>query len=184
MNRMPSTMLSCIWIFVSVSVLAASPRPNVLFIAVDDLRPELGCYGAEHIHSPNIDAFAASGRLFERAYCQQSVCNPSRTSVMTGMRPDTIGVTGNHSHFRDKHPEIVTLPQYFKQHGYQSKAIGKIYHGFSPMDPAIPNGTPWETRILVKRRPFGLGRVITSQKLASRRQGGFSKVYEPRNPAG
>ncbi len=79
----------------SVVLLLSSPpssadesRPNVLFIAVDDLRPELGCYGASCIHSPNIDRLAASGRLFERAYCQQAVCNPSRTSLMTGLRPD------------------------------------------------------------------------------------------------
>ncbi|MGI9456303.1 MAG: sulfatase-like hydrolase/transferase, partial [Aeoliella sp.] len=71
-------------------------RPNVLLIAIDDLRPELGCYGDDHIISPNIDRLARSGRLFERAYCQQSVCNPSRTSLMTGLRPDSIGVTGNH----------------------------------------------------------------------------------------
>ena len=72
--------------------LAAKDKLNVLFIAVDDLRPELGCYGASHILSPNIDRFAKSGVLFQRAYCQQSVCNPSRTSLMTGLRPDTIGV--------------------------------------------------------------------------------------------
>ena len=184
MNRMPSTMLSCIWIFVSVSVLAASPRPNVLFIAVDDLRPELGCYGAEHIHSPNIDAFAASGRLFEHAYCQQSVCNPSRTSVMTGMRPDTTGVTGNHSHFRDKHPEIVTLPQYFKQHGYQSKAIGKIYHGVFPDG---SSNTQWDTMgdpdsWSTPAIRFGPRYYFTEAGIAAARRV-FEKVYEPRNPA-
>ena len=88
----------------------AADRPNVLLIAIDDLRPELGCYGAEHIESPNIDTLAESGVLFERAYCQQAVCNPSRTSLMTGLRPDTIGVTTNHVHFRSIHPNVVTLP--------------------------------------------------------------------------
>ncbi|MGY8731904.1 MAG: sulfatase-like hydrolase/transferase, partial [Pirellulales bacterium] len=111
---------------------AAELRSNVLFIAVDDLRPELGCYGALHIDSPNIDALAASGRLFQRAYCQQAVCNPSRTSLMTGLRPDSIGVTGNHAHFRTEHPDVVTLPQLFKNHGYHTAAIGKIYHGVFP----------------------------------------------------
>lgn len=134
-------------IFASISLLSnpgqgGEARPNVLFIAVDDLRPELGCYGAKHIHSPNIDRLAASGRLFEGAYCQQAVCNPSRTSMMTGMRPDSIGVTGNHSHFRTKHPNVVTLPQHFKNHGYHAAAIGKIYHGVFP-DGA--SSTKWDT---------------------------------------
>ena len=119
-----------------------SPRPNVLFITVDDLRPELGCYGQSHIHTPNIDQLAKTGMRFERAYCQQAVCNPSRTSFMTGMRPEEIGVTGNHSHFRDQRPGVVTLPQHFKQHGYQAAAIGKIYHGVFP-DGA--SRTKWDT---------------------------------------
>ena len=88
MNRTLSVITTVALILVSGLVQADDLRPNVLFIAVDDLRPELGCYGDSHIHSPNIDALAASGRRFERAYCQQAVCNPSRTSLMTGMRPD------------------------------------------------------------------------------------------------
>lgn len=112
------------------STSSAGLRPNVLIIAVDDLRPESGCYGASHIHSPNIDALAATGRLFRRAYCQQAVCSPSRTSLMSGLRPDSIGVTGNHSHFHSsKHPGVVTLPQHLKKHGYHVAAIGKIDDG-------------------------------------------------------
>jgi sialidase-1 len=122
--------------------VAASAAPNVLFIMVDDLRPELGCYGAEHVRSPHIDQLAASGRLYQRAYCQQAVCNPSRTSLMTGLSPDSIGITGNHAHFRDKQPDIVTLPQHFKQQGYHAAAIGKIYHGVFP-DGA--SRTKWDT---------------------------------------
>jgi iduronate 2-sulfatase len=102
---------------------------NVLFIAVDDLRPELGCYGVKGIKSPNIDALAKRGLLFNRAYCQQAVCSPSRTSLLTGRRPDTTGIYNLEDHFRDKIPNVVTLPQYFKEHGYFCQSFGKIYHG-------------------------------------------------------
>ena len=108
---------------------AESRRPNVLLIAVDDLRPELGCYGAAHVVSPNIDRLARQGVSFDRAYCQQALCNPSRTSLMTGMRPESVGVLGNHTHFRDEHPDVATLPQHFKNNGYRAIGIGKLYHG-------------------------------------------------------
>lgn len=105
------------------------PRPNVLFIAVDDLRPELNCYGRTHIVSPNLDRLAATGLLFTRTYCQQAVCAPSRTSLLTGLRPDSTQVYDLVTHFRDTVPEVVTLPEHFKNHGYFSTGIGKIYHG-------------------------------------------------------
>jgi len=106
-----------------------TPPLNVLFIAADDLRPELGCYGKVHIHSPNMDRLASRGVVFNRAYCQYSVCNPSRSSLLTGLRPDSTGVMDNRTHFRKKAPEVVALPQQFKQHGYVTQAFGKIYHG-------------------------------------------------------
>ena len=105
-------------------------RPNVLFIAVDDMRVELGCYGQSHIQSPNIDALARRGTLFNRAYCQQAVCNPSRASLLTGLRPSTLGIWDLPTHFREQHPDIVTLPQHFKQHGYFTQNIGKIFHNW------------------------------------------------------
>ncbi len=111
------------------SVLAAAPRPNVLFIALDDLRPELGCYGYAHIVSPNIDQLAARGVVFTRAYCQYPVCNATRASLLTGLRPDSTGVSDNRTQFRKIVPDVVTLPQQFKRHGYQTQAFGKIYHG-------------------------------------------------------
>lgn len=158
-------------------------RPNVLFIAVDDLRPELGCYGASHIHSPNIDAFAASGRRFNHAYCQQAVCNPSRTSLMTGMRPDSIGVTGNHSHFRTQHPDIVTLPQHFKRHGYHAAAIGKIYHGVFPDGASV---TKWDTMgdpesWSVPALRFGPRYYYTEQGIAAAKSI-YEKIYRPQSP--
>ncbi|MDP6044683.1 MAG: sulfatase, partial [Phycisphaerae bacterium] len=104
-------------------------KPNVLFIAVDDLRPTLACYGDKMAISPNIDKLAGRGMVFERAYCQEAVCSPSRQSLMTGLRPDTIKVWDLAAHFRDAVPDAVTLPQHFKNHGYHTRSIGKIYHG-------------------------------------------------------
>jgi len=107
----------------------AAGKPNVLFIAIDDLRPELGCYGSKIAISPNLDAIARDGLLFNRAYCQQAICSPSRASLMTGARPCTIGVTENYTYFRDRNPDIVTLPQHLWANGYETVNIGKIYHG-------------------------------------------------------
>ncbi len=102
--------------------------PNVLFIAVDDLRPELGCYGKDYILSPNIDRLAQAGMVFDRAYCQQAVCSPSRTSLMTDLRPDAAQVYDLQTHFRETVPNVVTLSQHFKQRGYHAEFWGKIYH--------------------------------------------------------
>lgn len=102
---------------------------NVLFIAVDDLRPELSSYGINEIISPNIDKLSANGILFERAYCQQAVCSPSRTSLLTGLRPDSTHVYDLRTHFRKTVPDVVTLPQYFKNNGYFTTWYGKMYHG-------------------------------------------------------
>ncbi len=110
----------------------AAKRPNVLFIAVDDLRPALGCYGDTTAMTPNIDRLASRGTVFHRAYCQQAVCSPSRLSLLTGRRPDTTGVWDLATHFRDALPDVVTLPQHFKNHGYQTRSLGKIYHGGGP----------------------------------------------------
>ena len=105
-------------------------RKNVLFIAVDDLRVELGCYGQKHVRSPNIDKLAAGGTLFEHAYCQQTVCNPSRASLLTGKSPDQLQVWDLPTHFRVRTPNVVTLPQLFKRHGYYTQCVGKIFHNW------------------------------------------------------
>ena len=109
------------------SSLAAQPL-NVLFIAVDDLRPELGCYGAAHMKTPHLDRLASQGMTFERAYCQVAVCNPSRSSVLSGTRPDTTGVLDNQHFMRPNMPDVITLSQHFKNHGYTSLSLGKIFH--------------------------------------------------------
>ena len=106
----------------------AAERPNILFIAIDDLRPELGCYGSEIAVTPNLDALAEDGLLFNRAYCQQAICGPSRASLLTGARPDTIGITHNYVKIRELNPDIVTLPQHFVAHGYEAVYCGKIFH--------------------------------------------------------
>ena len=113
----------------ALAVKAAVNRRNVLFLVADDLRPELGCYGNTVIQSPNIDRLAGRGIVFHRAYCQQAVCSPSRSSVMTGMRPDTTRVWDLRTHFREALPDVVTLGQLFKNHGYATHGMGKIYHG-------------------------------------------------------
>ncbi len=118
-------LLGCLGIS---SFPAASP-PNVLFIAIDDLRPTLGCYGDKTAISPNIDALADRGTTFTRAYCQLAVCSPSRLSLLTGRRPDTIRVWDLKTQFRKAKPKIVTLPQHFKNSGYHTRSIGKIFHG-------------------------------------------------------
>lgn len=106
----------------------AARRKNVLFIAVDDLRPELGCYGHPMVKSPNIDALARNGVLFERTYCQQAVCGPTRASLLTGKRPDTTKIYDLKTHIRTTMPDVVTLQQHFKNNGYFSVGIGKLFH--------------------------------------------------------
>lgn len=109
---------------------AGDQRPNVLFIAADDLRCDLGCYGHNIVKTPNLDRLAARGTRFDRAYCAQALCNPSRSSLMTGRRPNTLQQYNLEKHFRDAIPDVVTLPQYFKNHGYFTQNIGKIFHNW------------------------------------------------------
>lgn len=114
-------------VMICTSAFAEKQRPNILFIGVDDLRPELNCYGATHIHSPNIDRLAQEGMLFERAFCQWAVCMPSRASLLSGLRPDSFN--GKANAFRKIVPDVVTMPQHFKNNGYFTQSFGKIYHG-------------------------------------------------------
>ena len=105
-----------------------SAKPNIVFIAIDDLKPILGCYGNTLIKTPNIDRLAKMGTVFSNNYCQQAVCGPTRASVMTGMRPDNTKVWDLKTKMRDVNPDILTLPQYLISQGYTTSGIGKIYH--------------------------------------------------------
>ncbi|WP_406698719.1 sulfatase [Singulisphaera sp. Ch08] len=165
-------------------------KPNVLFIAVDDLRPEFGAYGHPEVKSPNLDRLAARGLTFQRAYCQQAVCSPSRTSLLTGARPDTTKVYDLVTHFRKAMPETVTLPQFFKAQGYFVQGLGKIYHpGFNdppswsvPWETATPQARPYalaESRALAqKNRQATAPAKAKAKKKAAAKQGSRGPAFE------
>ena len=138
----------------------ADDRPNILFIAVDDLRPSMGSYGDTAAVTPHMNRLASRSLQFNRAYCQVAVCNPSRASLMTGMRPDNLGVWTLPIHFREAKPDAVTLPQWFRKFGYTAVSHGKIYHNPTPdpqswsepirKRPPLPYVYPKGTREIVK----------------------------------
>ncbi len=113
----------------AAGALCAAERMNVLLIISDDMRTELGCYASALAKTPHIDKLAATGVRFERAYCQFPLCGPSRASMLTGRHPASTGVLGNRVWFGDKHPDFVSLPRHFKNLGYTTARVGKIFHG-------------------------------------------------------
>lgn len=112
----------------SDTVKKQSGKMNVLFIAIDDLRPELNCYGGEHIKSPHIDALAKEAALFERAYCNVPVCGASRASLLTGILPTRDRFVTYYTRADEDTPDAVTLPEHFKNNGYHTVSLGKIFH--------------------------------------------------------
>jgi len=128
-----STILAgfCLTLVLTVRIQAAE-KPNILFIAIDDQNDWIGCLGGHpKVKTPHIDKLAERGTVFLNAHCQAPLCNPSRTSLMTGLRPSSTGVCGLSPWFRnlDEFKDVVTLPQYLKKHGYKTFTTGKIYHG-------------------------------------------------------
>lgn len=124
--------------WLSALLMHAAERTNVLFIVADDLRPELGCYGSVAV-TPHLDALAKRGMLFRQAYCQQAVCNPSRSSMLTGLRPDSLGLYVNGTHFRELKPDATTLPGWMKGHGYSTRCVGKIFHNWHTKEHGDPS---------------------------------------------
>ncbi|NWK56539.1 sulfatase [Verrucomicrobiaceae bacterium N1E253] len=128
----------------SISTLkAGSKSPNILMFAIDDLRPELRCYGATHIHSPSIDKLADEGFLFNQTYCQVAVCGASRASLLSGSRPETAKVWDYYTPMRKRQPDVLSMPQHFKQHGYTTISLGKVYHAKNDDFPKGWSEQPW-----------------------------------------
>jgi len=165
----------------SLCPLVFSAPPNVLLICVDDLKPVLGCYGDALAKTPNLDRLAANGIRFDHAHCNQAVCSPSRNSLMTGLRPQTIGIYDLPTHFRKAAPDAVTVGQYFKRHGYRTEGLGKIFHvGHGNIDDADTWSVPsW--------RPSGGGYAlkestdITGNKSADPRGAAYESADVPDN---
>ena len=132
--------------------------PNILFIPIDDLRPEFGAYGSELVKTPHLDQLAQQGVTFTRAYCQQAVCNPSRASLLTGLRPDSIRVWDLTTNFRDVVPDVVTLPKFFTQHGYTTIGIGKTFHN------TIPDTISWTEKPHIDGFPFDPDAVYANEE--------------------
>jgi len=152
---------------ISTSVIAqkkATNKPNILFIAVDDLKPLLGCYGNTLVKTPNIDRLAKMATVFNRNYCQQAICGPTRASLMTGTRPDVTKVWNLTTQMRDVNPNLVTLPQYLISQGYETSAIGKIYHPSSAINGVDP--ASWSVPYLKSKEsdfPADLGEPANGQ---------------------
>ncbi|MGH7953077.1 MAG: sulfatase [Limisphaerales bacterium] len=147
----------------------AARKPNVLFLMSDDMRVELGCYASMfHAKTPNLDALAKSSVRFDRNYCQFPLCNPSRSSLLTGRNPTRTGVLGNRTAFRNLHPDWTSLPQLFRENGYVSVRAGKIFHGGIDDPKAWDAATAWTTADEGGMQSHNVGHTMDTSKIAER----------------
>ncbi|MEZ6032871.1 MAG: sulfatase-like hydrolase/transferase [Planctomycetaceae bacterium] len=149
MNRLFAAVLMCSTAMLQAADPVANHGPNVLFLMADDLRAELASYDSPAI-TPNLDRLAQMSVQFDRAYCQHAVCNPSRSSLLTGLRPDTLRVWNNGTHLREPNPDVMTLPLWFKDHGYSTRCVGKIFHN-------------WHTKVHGDRRSWSARSFCTTR---------------------
>jgi iduronate 2-sulfatase len=158
---------------------------NVLFIAIDDMRPILGAYGDRVVKSPNMDRLAAEGLLFNRAYCMVAICHPSRAALLTGRRPTTSGIYDFSPEIRKAMPNVITLPQHFKANGYYTQSLGKIFHNPNENDPgwSVPAYWPKEPAYHTPEGVRILQHVTKEKPMASLRDPGTKEV-KPRAMAG
>ncbi len=179
---------ACLMSLIMLVNVGRAEKPNVLFIAIDDLRPELGCYGSPIARTPNLDKLAGQGLLFNRAYCQQAICRPSRASLMTGTRPETTGLFHNYVSLRELQPDIVTLPQHLITHGYETAYCGKIFHNGDtdedkswsrrPAKIQLKKPVPYALPENLKQRRENFQRMQAKYGAAAKRGLGSGPAYE------
>lgn len=132
MKPIPTSLIALLFTVSAALHAADAPRAagkvNVLFIIADDLRDEGGVFTRARVKMPNLDRLASRGVRFDRAYVQYPVCNPSRSSFLTGLRPEQTGVVDNTTPLRSRLPDVVTLPQLFKDNGWHTESFGKVFH--------------------------------------------------------
>lgn len=163
--RIPLVVFMLAGLAEACSANVAESRPNILFIAVDDLGTALGCYGDTTASTPHLDKLAEDGVRFDRAYCQIPLCNPSRASLMTGLRPDTTTVYDLTRHFRETLPDVVTLPQLFLNKGWFTARVGKLYHYDVPKGigtAGLDDPPSWQKTINPKGRDVAEEALITN----------------------